>query len=93
MNSFEPFAYEKVLIAQDNQLEELNLEKSKSLKKMVASNNKLANLSLNSAALAELFISNNKLDTLDITSARKLEVIIASEPNALETMSDITSPS
>ena len=69
----------KVLIAQDNQLEELNLEKSKNLKRMVASNNKLANLSLNSAGLAELFISNNKLDTLDITSARKLEVIIASD--------------
>ena len=69
----------KVLIAQDNQLEELNLEKSKSLKRFVASNNKLAKLSLNSAALTELMLSNNKLDTLDITSARKLEVIIVSD--------------
>ena len=67
----------KVLIAQDNKLEALNLEKSKSLKRLVAGNNKLTNISLNSAALAELMVSNNKLDTLDLSSARKLEVVFA----------------
>ncbi|MBR5656267.1 MAG: hypothetical protein IKW98_06240 [Prevotella sp.] len=78
----------KVFIGQSNQLEQLDFTKSTSLKRLVASNNKLTSLTLQSAALAELMASYNQLDTLDITSARKLEVLIVSNNELNEILWD-----
>lgn len=81
----------KVFIGQSNQLEQLDFTKSTNLKRLVASNNKLTSLTLQSPALAELMASYNLLDTLDITSAKKLEVLIVSNNELNEILWDVQS--
>ena len=78
----------KVFIGQNNQLDKLDFTKSTNLKRLVASNNNLTSLILQSAALTDLMVSFNKMDSLDITSAKKLEVILASNNELNEILWD-----